>query len=210
MDKTSKQRNLTYTEKELKETLERLEPRDLYAYNYFRKGNQPEIAEVTAVKLFELFLNGQSCEQIRELNNHWTLGQIVHARVKYKWDQQRDEHVASLMARAKDRITQVGLESVNYLSDMLAATHKLHGEKVKRFLQSGDEKELEGTPVLQGFRGYKDILAMLLTVTGQDVKRVKGEITHTMQGEPPKVGAPSSNADVLAALVKESRDVGRS
>jgi len=61
-----------------------LTEREKYAFQKHVSKRDPPIAPITAVKLFELFLAGRTCEDIRRLNPAFTLGQIVHARIEHE------------------------------------------------------------------------------------------------------------------------------
>lgn len=176
-----------------------------YALQYFQNSKQSPISPSTAGKMFELYLVGHSCSEIRKLNPAYTLGQIVHAKVTYNWDQQREEHINEIVSTARSRVQQSELESVGLMCDMLAAARKMHGDKYKKYLQSGDEKDLAGAMEVYSFRQFKEILEMLLKITGQDVKRVKAEHHHTVDVLPQSSSGPISSeaaADILKKFDK--------
>jgi len=113
-----------------------------------------------------LFLNGKSAEEIANLNK-MPLGEVVRARIDFEWDNKKNEHVAFLMGSVRDRVRQTQLETIIFSSDLLAAAHKLHGERIRKFLQSGDESEL-GDLKITSLKAYKDTVELFMKLTGQD------------------------------------------
>ena len=140
----------------------------------------PALAPQLSAELFNLFLNGKSCIEIARLNNNkYHLGQIVRARVEFDWDIKKTEHTEALLNGVRDRVQLVQLESINYLSDRLAAAHKLDGDKFKKYLQSGKREDLEGLDgTLSNFKEYEKVLTALMNLTGQATQqKVTGEVT---------------------------------
>jgi hypothetical protein len=163
--------------------IEKLSPVELEAYNkYVDKGGAPLSPGVQA-QLFSLYLHGDSCEDIADLNKNFSLGMIVKAKVDGLWEQKREVHLRELLDSVKDRVTQAQLESAIFATDLLAATHKIHSKRFKRAIQTGDEKEL-GDMAITSIKQYRDAVDLLLKVTGQDTKQqltVKGEQTHRIE-----------------------------
>jgi len=163
--------------------IEGLPPVELEAYSkYVSKGGAPLSPGVQA-QLFSLYLHGDSCEEIAELNKNFTLGMIVKAKVDGLWEHKRIAHLRELLDSVKDRVTQTQLESALFASDLLAATHKIHGKKLRKAIQTGNEDDA-GELAIHSIKQYRDAVDLLLKVTGQDTKQqvtVKGEQTHTIE-----------------------------
>lgn len=127
---------------------------------------QPPISPTVQKQFFELFLNGKSCYEIQKLNSGFHLGAIVKARVEGNWDkllaEYRDEMLANTVSRAK----QINIEAVGFVGDLLSATHKYHGKRLAKYLQTGDESEL-GELDIKSVNTYKTVLGMLVELTGQ-------------------------------------------
>lgn len=158
-----------------------LSPEEAKAYRLYMKKNDPPLAPKIQAELFSLYLNGSSCEEIAQLNPHFNLGMIVRARVEGLWDKRRNEHLANLFSGVRERVQQVQMESIMLTSDLLAAANKRFGEKLKRYIQTGDEREL-GALQVDSLKQYRDAVDLLLKLTGQDKKvEVKGEITKTVE-----------------------------
>ncbi|SRR6266404_2804109 len=132
--------------------------------------NRPPLSTFTSGQFYQLFLNGNDCQEICRLNeNLYPLGIIIEARVAHAWDRRKAEHLSNLYDGISERAKQTQLQSVAFVSDMLAATAKLHGDKVKRFLQTGDENEIKDLPI-KSLDSYRKLIEMLLKLTGADSK----------------------------------------
>ena len=175
-----------------------LNDRELSAYHYWQSTQDPPIAPSTQAKMFELFLQGKELEEIRRLNPGFSLGAIAAARLQGGWDQQRDQHLQDLLGKVRGRVQQSFLETVDLFCDLLAAKNKVHRDKVLKFIQSGDERELADLN-LGGMKGYKDIIEGLAKLTGQDQNRkVSGSVT--LQVETPRANQPMAPADAAAII----------
>jgi hypothetical protein len=178
----------------------RLTERELREYRIYMRLNQPSMAKSTQEQFFNLFLTGVNCEEIVKLNpGGFSLGAIVRARIENDWDEKRQEHQITLMERARERIQQVTLETVERILLEISASNKLTTDKVLKFIQTGDEKELDGTSV-GNIRHLKEMVEMLQKLTGQDVKKqqqnVSGTVVHNhVVASQPSV--PSSELPVL-------------
>ncbi len=167
---------------------------------------RPEPARLSPTleaQLFSLFLNGQDCVKIAQMNPGITLGQIVRARVESQWDLKRFEHVEALLKDARDRLQQTTLESVDFVAAQIAAAHKLYGEKVKRYLQTGNEKDLGGFSI-HGWKAYNDAIELLKKLTGQDgtKQKVSGEIVHKHEVTVPAANRALTTVEATSVIKK--------
>jgi hypothetical protein len=158
----------------------------------------PTLSPVLQVQLYELFLAGTSCEEIAKLNPGLTLGQILETRLHYGWDDRRNRYIEDLMAHAKERLQQTQLESMDHLRTTLAVAHRAFSNKAKKFLQTGNPKDLpEYSQVGLTWKQYRETLELLLKLTGQaPVERteVSGTVTHQ------HVAAPGAAATIATGL----------
>lgn len=178
------------------------------AYGSWRSRNDPGLSPAFQAQLFELFLNGSSCEEIAKLNPGVSLGSIVAARVSGRWDERRDGHINKLLDTIRERVQQVTLETVEVVADTLAAANKLNSRRLKKFIQTGDPKDLGDAASItpSSVKQYREVAELLLKLTGQDGKhqKITGEIQHTVVPVPvPAAGAPVDGgkaAKILAIL----------
>ncbi len=186
--------------------VERVRPllteREAYAYGVWCKSEQPQLAPSTNAKLFNLFLQGKSTEDIRRLNQTFSLGQIVAARIEGDWDELRRDHLEQLLKSTSLKVQQATLESAEFVCDLLAVANKEHGDKLRRYLQSGDPKEL-GDFRISSLAGLKMAIETLQKLTGADRQQslhVSGDVTHRA-GTPAKQPTSEEASTVLKLLV---------
>lgn len=146
------------------------------------------LSPIPALKLYELFLNGNTCQQIAKARPEFSLGAIVDARLRYKWDERKEEYINSLYKNTNDRAVQIQMEAVQFVADMLAVTHKVNGEKYKKFLMTGNPADL-GDLEVGSIKQYKEVIELLFKLTGQENnKKVVQHVTveHSDKAEPKK------------------------
>jgi len=192
-----------------------LTPGEKYALQYFKTKFQKggietyPLAPSTQAQLYTLFLNGRTLSEIRQLNPQFGLGQIVDAAVNGNWYQEKLDYQANLLKAARERLQQIGSESVSFLADSLAAAHKQHGQALLRYLQSGNEADL-GAFGIGSIRQYKEVLELLLKATGQEKNsttnlNIKGVVEH-VAGESVVGAEVSSKGKSLAQLAAEKKN----
>lgn len=190
-----------------------LSPEELIAYQEYLDSGKPPLAPTVQKQLYELFLNGKSCNEIVRLNPNFSLGMVLRARVDGKWDELRAAHVADLLSNVKERVQTTQVESVNFACDLLSAVHKMQGNRIKKYLQTGDEGELGDLANHMSLRTYQNVVELLLKLTGQDgqgSKKVSGEIVHKhVDATSPVIGglSPVKAAALLKALEEEDAEV---
>jgi hypothetical protein len=150
----------------------KLTPREQLALERWERGRERSpIAIDVALQMYELFLNGHTCEEIHRVNKKagrdFHLGQIVDARIRYEWDGRRDAHRMALFDAIAVKTKQAQMEAVSFMTDLLAAAHKQHGDPIKKYLQTGDIKDL-GEFHVGTMTSYQNVVSMLLKLTGQD------------------------------------------
>lgn len=153
--------------------------------------------------MFQLFLQGNTCERIHNMNTGWHLGQIVHARVKGEWDRLKDEYLKDLLELTRVRAMQSTLESTNFVADMLAVANLDYGERLRRYMLTRNPADL-GDLHINSLRDYKDAVALLQALTGQDKQqKVAGEVVVTHRADLSNAKPDSATAtDILGLLAK--------
>jgi hypothetical protein len=184
--------------------LARLTKKELTELEKYR--NKPGLAITIQAQFFELFVNGNSCEEIHRLNSNFPFGAIVRARIEGLWDQRKDDMLASALDAVRARVEQTQVAAVHFNADLLAAAHKQFGDRLKKYMQTGDENVL-GDVKIETLKQYRDAIEMWLKVTGQDSKKT---ITlQTPQDVASNVGAKvdrpptSEEAETLFGLLLE-------
>lgn len=184
-----------------------LSPKEKGAYEYWKNSDQAPIEPKMQAKMYSLFISGKTCTEIQELHPEYSLGRVVHARVIGEWDEKYQKYLSDLLDTTSKRVMQVTLESANFISDLLTAANKLHGERIKKFLKSGDSKDLDGLEI-SSIRGYKDAIELLKALTGQDQqKKISGNVIVSHTVTQPSESAPSKEeaSQLLKALLYKDK-----
>lgn len=185
------------------EELGYLSESERYAYSYFlaHRGQGHShfpIAYSAQESLFQLYLNGRTCSEIRHAAPQFGLGQIVFACIDGQWEKRRQEHMQAIMERVGDRVRQVTVEGAGFAADLMSVTHVMWQDAVNQFLVTRDPKVLEDLGLGVGsVRTYKELVELLAKLTGQDQKKqVSGVIEHhhVAQPAPPALNSKSQLA----------------
>lgn len=156
---------------------QRLTSRELIAYQFQTEQRLPDLARALSNEMFQLFLSGKDCLEIVRLNKGITLGQIVQARIKGEWDIRRDEYLDNLLKSTQSRYQQAQLEVIGFAADGMAVYHRMWGDACKRFLQTGDPKDLGPfRDKFENMKSYNDFFLLMRTASGQE--KFKGEVNH--------------------------------
>jgi hypothetical protein len=187
--------------KAIKQKMEAKEGEELRKWK--RKAEAP-LPLALALKMYELYLNGFSCEEIWRVNGQkYPLGQIVDAKLRYEWDDRKAEQLDSLYGSIEEKVLHVKNDAVSHLAGLLAAAHKIWGDRVAQFLQEGDQTLLAGFDP-SAIKTYKEILSMLqMLVANKDTKEVKvsGNVEHVhTQGIDAKKMTGKSASDLLRII----------
>lgn len=157
-----------------------LTKREAHAYTIWCGTEDAPLSPALNAKLFNLFLQGKSTEEIRRLNQTLKLGAIVAARIEGRWDERREEHLDQLLSSTMQRVQQATLETADFVCDLLAVANREHGDKLRKYLQSGDESEL-GEFRINNLTSLKTTIEALQKLTGQERQtnvKVSGEVLH--------------------------------
>lgn len=160
-----------------------LPPEDLTALTeYLAAGGHPLSPEASA-RMYELFLNGSDAREVQRLNKAFPLGAILDSQVRYKWTEKRDAYCIELQDRIKSKVMKVQMETTELMTDMLSAAKRKHSDKLKKFIQTGDEKDLDGAINIDTIQSLLKVTEGLLKITGQDrtsTTKVKTENTQNL------------------------------
>lgn len=164
-----------------------------YVQNVLSTDPRLTMAPSLSAKCFGMFLEGYSASDIQKTNPQFPLGMILHAQVKYQWDKQRDEYTMQLYQRIRDKVLNTQLSSVEFISDLLSATNKRNGKKLKRYFQTGDEADLPDIEI-KSLLTYNKAVEVLARLTGQDNKKTLPDLGGPQPGSPP-VGIGGDTVD---------------
>jgi hypothetical protein len=161
------------------------------AYDDFLGTPREEMPPALIQKCYELFLHGQTCEQIQGMLPHLPLGQIIQARIVHNWDQNRCDYVQQLLDQSAQQLQKTATESLQFLTLLLTAAHQEHGEAIKQYLLSGNSEDL-GDFRIKNLKSYQQTLEILLKLTGGDNKK---QVDHHIWAMGGTTGAEESTQD---------------
>jgi hypothetical protein len=186
------------------------------AYDKWRRGpDQTPLSPLVALKMYELYLLGHSCDDIVKANeNKFPLGIIINARLSHEWDRRRTAYLERLYDDAGNVVRQRQIESAFFLADALAVAHKEFGQKFKEYLQTGDPKVLKGLDLkVTSITTYKMVVDALMKVTGQEkpgkdsaplvqmnISGGTATVTDGKSGATATIGSGSTGQDAFAFL----------
>lgn len=148
--------------------------------SYISKGGHP-LAPDTAAKIYELFLNGTPIDEICKINKSLPRGSILHARIKFRWDDSRESYMQELHNRTKEKVIRAQLETTTLISDLLVAATKKHQTKIQKFLQTGNEADLGEDLNINSITNLLKLAEGLQKITGQDrTTKVKNEVSGSV------------------------------
>lgn len=172
-------------------------------YKWRRGEDTTPLSPFVAVKMYELFLLGHTCEEIvRSNDNKFALGLVVDARLRHNWDSRREAYLEQLYAEAGTAVKQRQVEGAVFLSDMLAAAHKEYGAKFHKYLQTGDAKDLDDRMKISSITQYKMVIDGLKAITGQDKKAAPAEAPVVNINVPaaPEITTPTEAHNIIDML----------
>lgn len=139
---------------------------------------KPPIAVSTAAKLFEIFIQGQTCKQIHKLNPQFDYGAIIHARIRDGWDEKRAEYVAHAYGSIREKVIKAQMDAIEMTANLLSVTAEQNNKKYLKYLQTKDEQELKGSIQIESLKQFKEAVESLQKLTGQDKDATKNPVTN--------------------------------
>jgi hypothetical protein len=82
------------------------------------------------------------------------------------WDEKREAHIGDLLSGVRERVQQSQVEAIAFACDLLSAAHKQYGDRIKRYIQTGNEEEL-GDLKVKSLKDYKEVVSLVMSLTGQ-------------------------------------------
>jgi hypothetical protein len=177
---------------------------------YIEKGGHP-LAPDTASKFFELYLGGVEPEEIHRLNKAFPYEAIIWSALKFDWQTKRDEYIATLQDTVRDKVIKAQLETTGLLADMLTAANKHHGDKIKRYIMTGEAADLDGALNIDSITNLLKIVNGMRDITGQsNTQKIKTENTQTLNlnvKSDKNTGSMDAEtaAEILAVIAKSKK-----
>jgi hypothetical protein len=186
---------------------QRFSQRELKLLEEVKESGARPISATLAAEMYHLFLEGYSCGEIAKQNLPLTEGDVLYCRSRFKWDDEKDLYAFELQRRVKEKLMKTKLESLEFLSNTLAASHKYHNQKLLKYLQSGkDEDKPEN--LISGTTSYKAIIETIAKLTGEDrIQKIesKSSVDVNIKNDDAKAISKELHSQILAELVKNNK-----
>jgi len=196
----------TVSDKELRlaTAVKALSDRERAAYKYFVQNEVRGLPEQNQEECYQLFQRGKSCEEIRRLFPHFSLGQVVAARVMWQWDERKGHEIKTIKAEVPAKVETAQLETQEFLANLLHATHRRWNDALAKFIATGDASHLAAAeiPIPKTMKELRDLTELYMKVSGTDSKKV--EVKHTGQVEHvAKLVTPAEATNIMDDLLSE-------
>lgn len=185
-----------------------LSPNEFSALRKYIESGGKELSADTVDKFFELFLNGSDCKEIHRLNKPFPLEAILWAMVKYHWAYQKDNHIYQRQQAIANKVMRAQLEATDLVSDMLVAAKRKHSDKLKKYIQTGNEEDLAGAMSIDNLNSLLKAIEGLMKVTGQDRQTTTKTITKNDQTVNVNVNAQVSGTQSALAPEEAAQILG--
>jgi hypothetical protein len=121
------------------------------------------LKDIEAVKLFEMFLLGDSIPKIAQQFPQYTVGQIALTAALRGWVKDREKAMHTLQDRVRAKVVKSVLEQVDFLTSMMAVANAEHMEAMARYIQdpmNNPKPSLRVTSIKE----YKDVAETLYKI----------------------------------------------
>ena len=155
--------DITPAEQSRQTALDVLQPAEIQEYERHCRSGKADLSPDVNKRLYELYLNGLSIQNIMELNPGFNSGQIVKARVDGRWDERKSKYLGEILGDVPARMRQLAAESLGFMSLLLNVAHKEHGLSLRKYLQTGNPKDL-GEFRITNFKQYQAVIDSVSTL----------------------------------------------
>jgi uncharacterized protein with HEPN domain len=152
--------------------------------------------DLSAAKLFELYLLGESLTKIAQQFPQFPIGQISLTAALKGWAKDRDKMMHSLQDRVRAKVVKSVLEQVDFLTAMLSVSNSEHLETMTRYINdplNNPKPDLR----IGSIKEYKEVVETLYKIvsgaTGSDKKKEVSPMFSALQ--PPSTKKQSAVED---------------
>jgi hypothetical protein len=137
------------------------------------------ISDTEALKLFEMYLIGQSFHEIHQQFPEYELGQIVLTAALNKWGIDRNRMQSTLRERVKAKVVKSVIEQVDFLTSMLSVATAEHIEQMRRFILDPDSNPAPNLRI-KSIKEYKEVTDTLSKIVQGATPNAKNNATSPM------------------------------
>jgi hypothetical protein len=134
---------------------------------------KPGLARSKAESLGSIYLLGYTCQEIARMFPEYDLPLLLYARVEYGWDQAKLRYKNDLQESIIESAKSVKLDSTQFMSEMIKATHVKWRADILRYLAAPDRVEPPAC-LPNTLHGYQSAVTMLNDLIEPKVQRLPG------------------------------------
>jgi hypothetical protein len=179
---------------------------------YLRKNKTAgAIDEVKSLKLYEMFLIGNSFHEIHQQFPQYELGQITMTAALRKWGIDREKMQGSLRDRVRAKVVKSVIEQVDFLTSMLSVANVEHIEQMRDYILDSTGSAPKPSLRIKSIKDYKEITDTLGKIVQGATPSAKNNATSPMfdalAPQPKKVEKKKDDDDDidLDALIKKGK-----
>jgi hypothetical protein len=131
------------------------------------EGAKP-ISSTLAAQMFSLYLEGYSCAEIAKHNKVFSEGDILSARKKFNWDNDKDRYIFDLNKQVREKLIKSKLEILEFATNAIAVAKKEYNDQAIKYLQTGKEEDKPKGWKIESPSQLKSMIEILQKVTGED------------------------------------------
>lgn len=133
------------------------------------------IGEIESLKVFELFMIGNSFSELHAQFPQYELGQIIMTSAIRKWGADRERMQSTLRDRVKAKVVKSVIDQVDFLTAMLQVSSTEHMNDMRKYILDPANNPAPSLRI-KSIKDYKEIADVLgkivqgATPTGKDNK----------------------------------------
>jgi len=168
------------------------------------------IQDPEAMKIYDMLLLGSTVMEIHTSFPQWPIGQIALTIALRKWMKEREKIVSSVRDTATVRLAKSVVDSVNFLTSMLAVANTEHLLQMQQYVRDPENAPKPDLRI-QTLKEYKEILDSLQKLVMGSGASGKSSLLDkiTDNGEAPQrieASKDDNDDDDVATLMAEVMD----
>lgn len=139
------------------------------------------VQDPEAMKIYEMLILGSTVMEIHTSFPQWPIGQIALTIALRKWMHAREKMISSVSGTATARLAKSVIDSVNFLTSMLAVANTEHLMQMQKYVRD-PENEPKPDLRIQSLKEYKEILDSLqkmVTGSGGNKNSLLDKLSNT-------------------------------
>jgi len=173
------------------------------------------LKDMDAVKIYELFLLGDSFQKLAQQFTHLPIGQIILTAALRGWVKDREKMTTSLQDRVRAKVVKSVLDQVDFLTSMMSVANTEHLDVMIKYIQDPVRNPKPSMRVTS-IKEYKDVAETLYKIISGATTPSRGKdkpamfealISKTPNGKPEELEEPEEiNITDMLSLSDDTKD----